>query len=341
MQKDKKATNQKIKYLARPIAIKKQKWPIGTMPLVSISCTAYNQKDYIVKCIEGFLAQETTFPIEIIIHDDASTDGTAKIIKDYQLLYPHLFKITLQKKNQFSIGVNVNNFNFKLTRGKYIALCHGDDYWTDNRKLEKQVIAMQKYNVDISGHPAKLIDIKDNYLGSYTGFEAKKMTHFTAKKLINENGNMLPFGSIVITQSVKDNLLKYSKTLIFHTSYQLTGALNRGLLVLPDVMSVYRVDVPGSTTELMLGDIDKRIKTTIGRIHSIKTLKKLYGPSYYLILNKFLAKQLETIFMNKGEEHKPVILEEIMSNESIATRYLLHSLILKYGLKYKIKQVLI
>lgn len=331
--------NQQIHYLKEAIAIKKQKWPEGTVPLVSISCTAYNQKDYITECLESFLAQETTFPVEIIIHDDASTDGTTEIIKEYCSLYPHLFQATLQKENQFSLGVNYNNFNFLKAKGKYIALCHGDDYWIDNRKLAKQIIAMEGYNVDISGHPAELINIESKFLGKKAGFKVSKTTHFTSKKLINNNGNMLPFGSIIITAAAKDNMIKYMPPVIFHSGFQLLGALKNGLLVLPDAMSTYRVEVPGSTTSMMLGDINKKVETTIKRIHSIKTLKKLYGASYYLVLNKFLARQIKVVFHEEGKKYKKIILEEIMGNEKLVTRSLLHSLILKHEFRYKLSKL--
>lgn len=332
--------NKQIHYLKKAVAIKKQKWPEGTVPLVSISCTAYNQKDYIVQCIEGFLAQETTFPVEIIIHDDASTDGTAEIIKEYSLLYPNLFKTILQQENQYRLGKMTNAFNFEIARGKYIALCHGDDYWIDALKLEKQVTAMQKYNVDISGHPAKLIDIKDNYLGKNTGFKVSKTTHFAAKKLIKNNGNMLPFGSIVITQRTKNYLLKYSTTLRLHSSFQLIGALNNGLLVLPDAMSVYRINVPGSTTELMLGDLNKKVETTIKRIHSVKTLKKLYGAKYYFVFNNFLARQMLIELSREERKYIPIILKEIMQDESLASRTLIYSSIIRNKLEFNTKKQL-
>lgn len=331
---------QNFEYLKKAVPIKKQEWPISTIPLVSISCTTYNQKDYIVQCIEGFLAQETTFPVEIIIHDDASTDGTSEIVKEYSLLYPHLFKAILQEENQYRLGKMINTFNFEIARGEYIALCHGDDYWIDTLKLEKQVTAMQEYNVDISGHPAKLIDIKDNYLGNSTGFKVSKTTHFTAKKLINNNGNMLPFGSIVITQRTKDYLMKYSTTLRLHTSFQLIGALNNGLLVLPDAMSVYRINVPGSTTELMLGDLNKKVETTIKRIHSIKTLKKLYGSKYYFVFNKFLARQMFIELNRKEFKYIPIILKEIMKDEDLASRSLIYSFIIKSKLEFNAKKQL-
>ena len=109
-------------------------------PLVSISCLAFNHAKYIRDGIEGFLIQKTTFPFEILIHDDASTDNTAQIIREYELQYPHLIFPIYQKENQYSKGRRLTlRFNVPRARGIYIALCEGDDYWTDPYKLQKQI----------------------------------------------------------------------------------------------------------------------------------------------------------------------------------------------------------
>ena len=110
-------------------------------PLVSICCITYNHENYIRDAIEGFLMQKTSFPIEIIIHDDASTDNTAQIIKEYEDKYPDLFCNIFQNENQWSKGGGsiYARFLYPQARGKYIALCEGDDYWTDPLKLQKQV----------------------------------------------------------------------------------------------------------------------------------------------------------------------------------------------------------
>lgn len=110
-------------------------------PLVSICCITYNHENYIRDAIEGFLMQKTSFPIEIIIHDDASTDNTAQIIKEYEDKYPDLFCNIFQNENQWSKGGGsiYARFVYPQARGKYIALCEGDDYWTDPLKLQKQV----------------------------------------------------------------------------------------------------------------------------------------------------------------------------------------------------------
>ncbi len=110
-------------------------------PLVSISCITFNQAPFLRQCLDGFLSQKTDFPFEIIIYDDASTDGSQDIIKEYEKKYPDLFHIFLNSENQYSKGIRGMNMKFNLSscRGKYIAFCEGDDYWTDPEKLQKQV----------------------------------------------------------------------------------------------------------------------------------------------------------------------------------------------------------
>jgi len=113
---------------------------LSNTPIVSVACITYNHAKYIREAIESFLMQKTNFSYEILIHDDASTDGTDQIIKEYELKYPNLIFPTYQSENQFSKGVRriLATFVFPKCRGKYIALCEGDDYWTDPLKLQKQ-----------------------------------------------------------------------------------------------------------------------------------------------------------------------------------------------------------
>ena len=110
-------------------------------PLVSICVLTYNHEKFINKAIDSFLMQDVNFNVEILIHDDASTDNTQSILKQYNRDYPGLFKLLMQKENQrskFGGGMNPR-FNYPRAQGKYIALCEGDDYWTDPLKLQKQV----------------------------------------------------------------------------------------------------------------------------------------------------------------------------------------------------------
>ena len=124
---------------------------IMNQPLVSIVCEVFNHEPYLRRCLDGFVMQIRDFPFEILIHDDASTDGSANIIREYEKKYPSLFKPIYQKENQYSKGVNIwATIQFPRASGKYIAICEGDDFWTDSRKLQKEV-AILEANPDLIG----------------------------------------------------------------------------------------------------------------------------------------------------------------------------------------------
>lgn len=116
-------------------------------PMVTISCIAYNHETYIARALDGFLMQKTNFPFEIVIHDDASTDRTPEIIREYAGKYPDIIRPMYQTENQYSKGIsNISGaFNFPRARGKYIAMCEGDDYWIDETKLQRQVDYMEAH----------------------------------------------------------------------------------------------------------------------------------------------------------------------------------------------------
>lgn len=150
--------------------------------MVSICCATYNHENYIIDAIEGFLMQETDFKFEILLHDDASTDKTADIIRSYEEKYPEIIKPIYQTVNQYSKGVKITQtFNYPRAKGKYIALCEGDDYWTDSKKLQIQFDCLEK-NKDVvcCYHGDYILDDKGlrkesrlspQYQKSYTSYE--------------------------------------------------------------------------------------------------------------------------------------------------------------------------
>ena len=100
---------------------------------VTILCTTYNQELYIRQCLDSLLEQKTEFQYEILIHDDASTDSSLEIIREYEKRYPHIIRVMTEKKNQYTSGMRsiMVSLMLPLARGNYIAICQGDDYWTD------------------------------------------------------------------------------------------------------------------------------------------------------------------------------------------------------------------
>ena len=138
-------------------------------PIVSICCLTYNHAPFIRKALDGFLMQEPPTGVsadepwfEILIHDDASTDGTDAIIKEYAAKYPDIIFPLYEEINQYTHGGkgNMDLFNYNRVRGKYIAYCEGDDYWIDAHKLQKQVDFMEchlEYSICTHGCSMKAI----------------------------------------------------------------------------------------------------------------------------------------------------------------------------------------
>jgi len=115
-------------------------------PLVSVNCLTYNHESYLRKCLDGLLAQNTDFDYEILVHDDASTDGTPDIVREYAARYPDKIFPVLQTENQCSRGVPVTPaIQIPRARGKYIAVCEGDDWWSNPDKLQMEVNFLESH----------------------------------------------------------------------------------------------------------------------------------------------------------------------------------------------------
>lgn len=155
--------------------------------LVSICCITYNQQQYIEEAIKGFLKQKVNFKYEIIIYDDASTDNTVNIIKKYMQDYPDIIKPIFSKENKYTKGEQTFLYTFEKAKGKYIALCEGDDYWIDENKLQMQVDYMEANpNCTFCFHNAYVLYMKHK----------KKVKFITNKpkfkKNMNKDGNYGP-----------------------------------------------------------------------------------------------------------------------------------------------------
>lgn len=167
-------------------------------PLVSINCITYNHEAYIRQCLDGFLMQRTTFPFEVLVHDDASTDNTQAIILEYKEKYPTIIKPYFQKENQYSkgkgfIGLKIN---FERAKGKYIALCEGDDFWTNPKKLELQVSAFE--HDDSLGLVWGRARCYYQRIHQYGDFFGKKIT--CSEELFNDN--VIPTATAMIRRDL-------------------------------------------------------------------------------------------------------------------------------------------
>lgn len=158
---------------------------MSTTPLVSIVTLAFNHGRYLRQCLDGFVMQITDFTFEVIIHDDASTDDTAQIIREYEEKYPHIFRPIYQTENQYSKGVAIGaTYLYPAVRGKYICECEGDDWWTDPYKLQKQVDFMEShpdYSLCCTAYGS--MRMKDGFVKNEKGVE----TDITLRQLMKKN----------------------------------------------------------------------------------------------------------------------------------------------------------
>lgn len=207
--------------------------------MVSIICNAYNHGEYIKDALEGFVVQKTTFPFEILIHDDASTDDTAEIIRQYERKYPELIKPIYQRENQHSQNISISNtFQYPRAKGRYIALCEGDDYWIDDHKLQKQFDAMEKcQEVDMCAHTAS-IKIGGKYKGLI--MPKDKMCIIETNEVIQGGGGYFATNSLFFRRNIFKDVPSFRIAYQIDYSLQIWGSLRGGVLFIPDNMSVYR-----------------------------------------------------------------------------------------------------
>lgn len=129
----------------------------GETPMVSILCITYNQKKYIRECLDSLVSQQTDFSFEILVHDDASRDGTADIIAEYAERYTDKVFPIFQSENKYSQGNNILYECLPHIRGKWVAFCDGDDFWTDVDKLQKQMNAVRTSRCLVSVHQTQFV----------------------------------------------------------------------------------------------------------------------------------------------------------------------------------------
>lgn len=213
--------------------------------LVSICCLTYNHEKYIRECLEGFIMQKTSFKIEILVHDDASIDGTPNILREYADKYPNLFQLILQKENQYSQGISpLREWLFPRARGKYIAICEGDDYWIDPLKLQKQIDFMERHgDCYLTFHNAKIVN-ETQSLFIYKEIENRQ---YSLAELY-ENW-IVPTASIIVVKSISSNfcLDSYRRLLNGDIFLVLSAAKVGKVFGMSDMMSVYRIQNNGLT----------------------------------------------------------------------------------------------
>ena len=224
--------------------------PETCAPLVSICCLTYNHKDFIRDALDGFLKQKVNFSYEILVYDDASTDGTADIIREYAERYPQVFRPFLQTENQYSQGVTNPSgaFNFPRAKGKYIAMCEGDDYWTDPYKLQMQVEYLESHpGCSLCIHSARIVTVdgsrSDKQVRPY-----RESRVILPEEIIDKRSGYATASLVFPARLVKILPSYYTDCPVGDIPLQLMAAAEGYGYYLDRDMSVYRVGVSGSWT---------------------------------------------------------------------------------------------
>ena len=219
-----------------------QIWSEEEPVLVSVFVATYNHAKFIEDALKGFLKQETNFRVEVLINEDCSTDNTAEILKRYEKEHPDLFKIIYQTVNQYSQGIKpFFHILPKIAKGKYIAICEGDDYWTDPLKLQKQVDFLEN-NPSYSISWTKYKVFKNN---KHRFPDWENHLNLTSDYIINLDNVFIPYCTLTLTCVFRASdfdvklckSLKHSKD---NSLYAICLSRNAGVL-LNFYSSVYRV----------------------------------------------------------------------------------------------------
>ena len=291
-----------------------EKWTSIETPLVSICAIAYNHEKYIEDAMDGMLMQETTFPFEIIVHDDASTDNTANIIRKYAEKFPNIVRPIFQTENQYSKKKRqVKSFVYEKARGKYMALCECDDYWIDANKLQIQIDLMeQNPQCHMSFHAAEERFNHDK-CGKIIAKHVNRNKVFSTSEVILGGGGFCPTASVIHRKEIVSNLPSFlNDAPVGDYFLQIFGSLNGGALYVDKVMSVYRQGVEGSWSHSMK-NIDNRRKLYNDFNKTLYKLKNFldekYNKQYHLEMCKVISQNhysfaLRCINSNMFEEFK-------------------------------------
>lgn len=258
---------------------------------VSVICNAYNHEKYIGRALESFVLQRTDFKFEVLVHDDASTDGTADIIREYEKKYPELIKPIYQTENQYSKYGGVNRkFQFPRARGKYYAICEGDDYWTDPLKLQKQYDLMEQHpEVDMCSHGSVVIDARTEQILHHT-MQRRENGIIPTAEVISKGGGFVMTNSLFYRASMLENEPEFRKVYKLDYTLQIHGALRGGMLYIAEEMSAYRRNVCESWTHQMRNNSLKK-KKHFKRINKmLRRLDKDTEGRYRKIINSLRLK---------------------------------------------------
>ena len=253
--------------------------------MVSIVCLAYNHEKYIKKALDGFINQKTNFPFEVIVHDDASTDKTTDIIREYEKKYPGIIKGIYQTENQYSKKIKITRrIVLPKVKSKYIAFCEGDDYWNDNNKLQMQYDILEA-NPNYSMCTHGIIRIKEN--GDYVSEDLGEEKAYSFEDILFENSPTMHTSSRLIRRDIYASMPEFMTNAPVGDGPMLTWSSMKGdIYYIDKAMSSYRIFSSSSWSKRIL--IDKKLASEQleGINRYLKELDEFTDFKYSVEINK-------------------------------------------------------
>lgn len=268
--------------------------------MVSVNCITYNHESYIAEAIDSFLMQETGFNYEILIHDDASTDKTAEIIREYEKKYPDIIKPIYQTENQYSKGGDVDELNTERAVGKYIALCEGDDFWTDSHKLQKQVEYLEAHSeCTMCAHAAYAVNVMGKKEKNIRPSIGNK--NFTIEEIIEGGGGLFATNSIMYPTLLDRNKPSFYKTApVGDYPLAVHLALKGTVYYIDEFMSAYRKGDSGSWTNREMTNLNNKIKHLEEISKMLEEINQYTDYKYQNAIRKIKDKMQFNIMIKQG-----------------------------------------
>ena len=257
--------------------------------LVSVRCAVYNHEPYLRKCLDGFVMQKTDFRFEVIVHDDASTDNSAEIIREYESRYPEIIKPIYQTENQYSKNDGtIDRIIESVCIRKYVAICEGDDYWIDPHKLQKQVAFLED-------HPDYTMCCSDAVIISPKGeldwCRYSEDTDIPVRDMILGGGDFIQTASLLFRRELMEK--DYPKCCVGDYPLQIFAVLNGKVRWFAEKQVVYRFNSVGSwTSALRTRPLEQRLPMLVSEFAMLEQMNELSGGKYAAHFRRRIADHL-------------------------------------------------
>lgn len=282
---------------------------------VSIFCSTYNHADTIRQALEGFVSQKTDFSYNVFVFDDASTDGTSDIVREYEKKYPHIFDVYIPEENTYNSpnrGKLIDALFKKYVTGTYVAWCEGDDCWIDNNKLQLEADFLEAHDdCSMVVHDSVRFDCRDNNVYPMHVFGDKSRFLSPSEVILRKKGNV---ATASIMYRNKDLYMPpfFSECDVGDINRQFYSLTVGKIYYMSRIMSLYRANVPGSWTDSM-NDAEKRVRHALLMLRFLAKYSSYTNNVYDDCLMSLVQAYINSFYYKYGKAYSSELDEYMLS----------------------------